>query len=111
MTTQAGIDGVYSIRATTTVNAGRNLILGNNAGSGYGHIRGQGVVLLAGGDIVLDNSTFVRADGGAGIQATAGGDFKLLHALATNSALYCPSNGPITVATGANRTFTLDPGG
>ena len=108
LTTQAGGNGVFSTGATTTLTAGRNLILGTAAG--FGDVRGQGVVLNAGGNIVEDNDTFVQADGSAGVQATAGGDVSLLHAIGSGSLLHSNGSGPIAITTGAGHTFTLDSG-
>ena len=107
-TIQAGVDGVFSTGATATIHAGRNLTLGTPVL--FGDVHGQGVVLDAGGDIVVDNRTLVNADGAAGTLATAGGDFKMLHAILNSSRLAANGTGPISIQTGAGHTFTLDSG-
>jgi hypothetical protein len=108
LSVQAGFNGVLSIGAAVTLDAGQNLILGTATAPGA--VEGQGIVLEAGGNIVVDNSTIVNADGAAGIQATAGGDFEMLHVIQTTSRLSSNGSGPISIQTGAGHTFTLDAG-
>jgi hypothetical protein len=107
-TSQAGIDGLTSTGGTTTIQAGQDLVLGTATNSG--DVRGQTVELTAGRDIVVDNSTFVQADGAGGVQGTAGGSFKVLNAIAAGSVINSNGSGPISIKTGSGQTFTLDSG-
>lgn len=108
LTNQSGIDGIRSTGGTTTLQAGQNVVLGT--ATNFGDTSGQKVVLTAGGDIVVDNITFVQADGAGGVQGTAGGNFKLLQAISAGSLVNSNGNGPISITTGTGQSFILDGG-
>ncbi|WP_439623572.1 beta strand repeat-containing protein [Gemmata sp.] len=108
--TQGGADNaVASGGGTATLRAGRHLTLGTS--SAWGDVSGEGLVLEAGGDIVLDNTTFAEANGAAGLRVTAGGDVKILHAIRGGSILNSNSPGAnVTITTGPGKSFILDQG-
>ncbi|VTU02700.1 ipt tig domain outer membrane autotransporter barrel domain-containing protein : Outer membrane autotransporter barrel domain protein OS=Sphingomonas sp. S17 GN=SUS17_582 PE=4 SV=1 [Gemmataceae bacterium] len=109
VTQGGGGNEVASSGGTTTLRADRNLTLGTS--NAYGDVRGQGLVLEADGNIVLDNQTYAQADGPGGITVTAGGDVKILKAIAGGSVLNSNGGGaPVSVNVGAGRTFVLDQG-
>lgn len=97
-----------SSAGTTRLEAGRDVLLGTVGG--FGDVRGQGLVLEADRDIVVDAATYVQADGAAGLSATAGGDIRILQSLSAGSVLNSNGNGPISLTTGTGGTFVLDQG-
>ncbi|WP_439626140.1 beta strand repeat-containing protein [Gemmata sp.] len=102
-------NAVASSGGTATLRAGRHLTLGTS--SAWGDVSGEGLVLEAGGDIVLDNTTFAEANGAAGLRVTAGGDVKILHAIRGGSILNSNSPGAnVTITTGPGKSFILDQG-
>jgi hypothetical protein len=99
--------------STVTVQAGRDLLLGDTSGSGSnGDVFSFGkIVLVAGRDILDDEGTFIEAKGSGAsgtIDATAGRDVSILHTGGVLDAYFSSAGGTITVTTGANGTFTAD---
>ncbi|MBN9517603.1 hypothetical protein J0H58_03640 [bacterium] len=101
--------GVSSAGGTTTVRADRHILIGT--ASGYGDVGGQGLVLVAGGDIVVNTTSYVESNGAAGLQATAMGDVMILQSLGAGSVMNSNGGGaPVSITAGAGRSFVLDQG-
>ena len=97
-----------STGATATLNAAGDLLDGNTADNSYGDIEGGGsIVLMAGGNINIDDDSLVSAHGTGTIMATAGGSISLLSTNQPGAAL-ATQGGAITLTTGAGGTLTVN---
>jgi len=101
---------IVSTGGTVTVHADRNVIIGSSGK--FGDVQGGGSVLLsAGGNISVDEASFVDAHGTGVVTATAGGNISLLQTAAlTNLARITTEGGAINLTTGAGGIFTANSG-
>ncbi|WP_425618933.1 beta strand repeat-containing protein [Anatilimnocola sp. NA78] len=103
------VGGVASTGGATSLGSGRDIFLGTVSGSG--NVSGQGLILNAAGNVVLDNLTHVQSSGAAGVTVTAGGNVRIVQTTASGSVFSSNSNGaPVSITTGAGQAFLLDPG-
>ncbi|WP_425618128.1 GEVED domain-containing protein [Anatilimnocola sp. NA78] len=110
ITVQHGTAGaVASSGGTTTLDAGRDIFLGTAVG--YGDVRGQGLVLNAVGNLVINATTFAESNGAAGLTVSVGGDVRILQSVAAGSILNSNAGGaPVSITTGAGNGVVLDQG-
>ncbi|WP_261365074.1 beta strand repeat-containing protein [Anatilimnocola floriformis] len=101
--------GIASFTGTTTLDSGRHINLGTV--TGYGDVQGQGLVLNAAGNLVINAATYAQSNGAAGLTVTVGGDVQILQSFGSGSILN--SNGgaaAVSITTGVGGAFLLDQG-
>ncbi len=108
---------VVSVNSDVSVNAGRDLLIGNSAAAGlFGNVlAGGNLTLQAGRNITLDSFSFADAsafstNAMAGINATAGGNISLQQSNSSTGSQFLAKGGAITLTTGAAGTFTANAG-
>jgi hypothetical protein len=103
---------VVSAGGDVTLNAVGNLFLGDTSSGADGDVNTDGagnVTLQAGGNINVDEETFVEALGTGNISVTAGGNISLLQTH-SGGAQVDTAGGTITFQTGPGGVFTSDAG-
>jgi hypothetical protein len=112
--TTGGLNGtpsgaLHSSGGDVTLNAVQNTFIGDSSGGGaFGDVNTSGagnIFLMAGGNINVDENSFVQANGTGNITATAGGNISLLHTHLVGVRIDT-SGGTIILSTGAGGVFT-----
>ncbi len=110
--TNASANSIRSHFGSVTLNAGRNVTIGDSTHAGI-NVRGQTKVdVTAGGDVTVSGS-LLKAGGGTGLTVNAGGDINILSSTIFASIIGTSGGADITLTTGAGRTFNNNtlPGG
>jgi hypothetical protein len=99
---------VSTTNGTTTLQAGRDILLGTGGTAAIVNTGGtSSAALTAGGKVVVDNGSALNAFGTGTVSATAGTDISVLHSTLPNAQI-ASASGTITLTTGPGGTFTLD---
>lgn len=111
----ASPNSIRSANGSVTLNAGRNILIGDAGTSTLGiNVRGRtSVDLTAGGDVSVSGS-LLKAGGGTGLTVNAGGDINILTSGGFAATIGTSGGVPVSLTTGLGKTFnnnTLSNGG
>ena len=102
---------IDSDNGTVTLNAGRDILLGDAATDKFGDIEANGdLVLTAGRDVIVDEDTFVDAAGAGAITINAGRNFSMLASDGSTGSRVTTQGGAINITTGLGGIFTSTAG-
>ncbi|MFL5329457.1 MAG: hypothetical protein ACJ8C4_11135 [Gemmataceae bacterium] len=110
-TRNSSADAIDSNNGNVSIDAGRDILLGDAVTDNFGDVEANGNVRLnAGRDVIVDEDAFLDAFGTGTMTVTAGRNISVVASDGTTGARITSEGGKITLTTGAGGVFTVGTG-